>query len=50
MKDLDPLHHFLGLVQWRIDGLFLTWLQYALDILERLGMTDCKLVSTLVDT
>jgi hypothetical protein len=35
MKDLEPLHHFLGVsVQHQADGLFLTQRQFALDILE----------------
>jgi hypothetical protein len=51
MKDLGPLHHFLGVsVQHQADGLFLTQRQFALDILERAGMVDCKPVSTPVDT
>jgi hypothetical protein len=51
MKDLGPLHHFLGVsVQHQIDGLFLTQRQFALDVLERAGMVDCKPVSTPVDT
>jgi hypothetical protein len=51
MKDLGPLHHFLGVfVQHQADGLFLTQRQFAHDILERAGMVDCKPVSTLVDT
>jgi hypothetical protein len=51
MKDLGPLHHFFGVsVQHQIDGLFLTQRQFALDILERAGMVDYKLVSAPVDT
>jgi hypothetical protein len=51
MKDLSPLHQFLGVsVQHQIDGLFLTQRQFALDVLERAGMVDCKPVSTPVDT
>jgi hypothetical protein len=43
MKDLGPLHHFLGMaVQRRGDSLFLSQRQYALDILARHGMADCK--------
>jgi hypothetical protein len=46
MKDLGPLHHFLGVsVQHQASGLFLTQRQFALGILERAGMVDCK-VST----
>jgi len=51
MKDLGQLHHFLGVtVETRPSGLFLHQRQYALDILERAGMTDCKPCSTPVDT
>ena len=51
MKDLGQLHHFLGVtVEPRPSGLFLHQRQYALDILERAGMTACKPCSTTVDT
>jgi hypothetical protein len=51
MKDLGPLHHFLDVsIEQRSDGLFLHQRQYAHDILERAGMSDCKPCSTLVDT
>ena len=51
MKDLGQLHHFLGVtVEPHPSGLLLHQRQYALDILERAGMTDCKLCSTPVDT
>jgi hypothetical protein len=51
MKDLGTLHHFLGVsVQHQVDGLFLTQRQFALNILERAGMVDCKPISTPVDT
>ena len=50
MKYLGQLHHFLGVtVEPRPSGL-LHQRQYALDILERAGMTDCKPCSTPVDT
>jgi hypothetical protein len=50
MKDLGTLHHFLGVVvQQQSKGLFLSQ-QYALDILECAGMSDCKPCGTLVDT
>ena len=50
MKDLGQLHHFLGItVEARPSGL-LHQRQYALDILERAGMTDCKPCSIPVDT
>jgi hypothetical protein len=45
MKDLEPLHHFLGVsVQHQVDGLFLTQRQFTLVILERASMVNCKLV------
>jgi hypothetical protein len=51
MKDLGPLHHFLGITaEHRPQGLFLHQRQYAIDILERAGMSDCKPCSTPVDT
>ena len=51
MKDLGPLHHFLGIsVKQHSGGLFLSQQQYTMDILKRAGMTDCKPCSTSVDT
>ena len=51
MKDLGPLHHFLGIIaERRPQDLFLHLHQYAIDILERAGMSDCKPCSTPVDT
>ncbi|XP_062230159.1 uncharacterized mitochondrial protein AtMg00810-like [Phragmites australis] len=51
MKDLGPLHRFLGVsVTRRNGGLFLSQRQYMLDILERAGMSDCKPCSTPIDT
>ena len=51
MKDLGPLHHFLGITAERWpQGLFLHQCQYAIDIPEQAGMSDCKPCSTPVDT
>jgi hypothetical protein len=51
MKDLGKLHHLLGMtVELCQDGLLLHQRQYALDILEHAGMTDCKPCSTPVNT
>jgi hypothetical protein len=51
MKDLSPLRYFLGIsVEQQVDGLFLHQRQYAQDILERVGMSDCRPCSTPVDT
>jgi len=50
MKDLGPLHHFLGMqVQQQDSGLLLSQRQYMIEILERAGMVDCKPCSTPVD-
>jgi hypothetical protein len=50
MKDLGPLHHFLGItVERDLDGLFLHQRTYTLDILKRAVMADCKPCMTPVD-
>jgi hypothetical protein len=50
MKDLRPLHHFLGItVERRPDGLFLHQCTYTLDILKQAVMMDCKPCTTPVD-
>jgi hypothetical protein len=50
MKDLRPLHHFLGItVERRPDGLFLHQRTYTLDILKQAVMMDCKPCTTPVD-
>jgi hypothetical protein len=47
MKDLGMLHYFLGLEIWqRPDGTFLNQGKYAVEILKRFGMLDCKAIST----
>ncbi|OIW19116.1 hypothetical protein TanjilG_08916 [Lupinus angustifolius] len=47
MKDLGPLHHFLGIeISPTPDGLNLSQSHYALTILERANMVDCKPIST----
>ncbi|KAL8129094.1 hypothetical protein V2J09_018249 [Rumex salicifolius] len=51
MSDLGPLHHFLGVaVSPRSGGLFLSQEQYARDLLQRTGMSDCKPCRTPVET
>jgi hypothetical protein len=51
IKGLGPLHHFLGItVERRPQCLFLHQRQYAINILEWAGMSDCKPCSTPVDT
>jgi hypothetical protein len=49
LKDLGPLHYFLGIeVKQDCDGLHLSQGKYAADILKRAGMTHCKPVTTLL--
>ncbi|XP_024959068.1 uncharacterized protein LOC112500040 [Cynara cardunculus var. scolymus] len=51
MKDLGPLSYFLVIVVTRHSGgLFLFQQTYALEIIEKVGMTSCKLVPTPVET
>lgn len=51
MTDLGELHHFLGInVTPNTHGLFLCQQQYALEVLERAKMLNCKPVSTPIDT
>jgi hypothetical protein len=50
LKDLGPLHHFLGMhVQHSASGIFLSQRQYMIEILERVGMSGCKPCTTPVD-
>jgi hypothetical protein len=50
MKDLGPLHHFLGItVERHLDWMFLHQHTYMLDIIKRAAMADCKSCTTLVD-
>nr|KYP49972.1 Retrovirus-related Pol polyprotein from transposon TNT 1-94 [Cajanus cajan] len=51
MKDLGPLHHFLGIeILPTNDGLHLSQSHYALTILERANMVDCKPMSTPLES
>jgi len=51
MTDLGDLHHFLGISVTRSpDGLFLSQRQYALDLLQRVGMAECHSTATPMDT
>jgi histone deacetylase 1/2 len=51
MKDLGPLHYFLGIQVHRTPaGFFLHQEQYDEEILDRAGMRNCKPASTPVDT
>jgi hypothetical protein len=51
MKDLRPLHYFLGIhVHPSASGFFLHQAKYAEDILDRADMLNCKSSPTPVDT
>jgi hypothetical protein len=50
MKDLGPLHHFLGItIEHRPDGLFLHQHTYMLDIVKQAVMADCNPCTTPVN-
>ena len=47
MKDLGMIHYFLGMEVWKnIDGIFLEQGKYAIEILKRFKMMDCKAMNT----
>jgi hypothetical protein len=47
LKDLGDLHYFLGIeVSHTKEGIYLSQKKYTTDILQRVGMTTCKLVNT----
>ena len=47
MKDLGMMHYFLGMEVWQnADGIFLRQGKYAVKILKRFGMMDCKAMTT----
>jgi hypothetical protein len=50
VKDLGPLHHFLGItVERRPDGMFLHQRTYTLDIIKRATMANCKPCTPPID-
>lgn len=50
MKDLGSVHHFLSIeISQTHDGLHLSQFYYALIILERSNMVDCKPMSSLLE-
>jgi hypothetical protein len=47
MMDLGMMHYFLGLEVWQRDGqIFLGHGNYAVEVLKRFGMQDCRPMST----
>ena len=50
MKDLGHLNYFLGLeITHSTDGLYITQVNYASELLSRVGLTDSKIVDTPVE-
>ena len=51
MKDIGLMHYFTGLEVWqRIGEIFLRHGKYAMEILKRFKMLDCRPMSTPIDT
>lgn len=51
LKDLGDLHYFLGIEVKQVkDGILLTQEKYTTDILRRVGLQNCKPVSTPIST
>ena len=49
MKYLGMMHYFLGMEAWKnTDGVFLSQGKYAVEILKRFIMLDCKAIATLM--
>ena len=47
MKDLGMMHYFLSMEVWKnADGISLGQGKYAVEILKRFGMMDCKSMAT----
>ena len=47
MKDLGMMHYFLGMEVWKNTyGISLGQGKYAMEILNRFGMMDCKSMTT----
>jgi hypothetical protein len=51
MTDMGSLHYFLGIAVTRdSSGMHLSQAKYAVEILDKAGMTACKSATTPVDT
>ena len=47
MKDLDMMHYFLGMEVWQnVNGISLGQGKYAVEILKRFRIMDCKAMTT----
>ena len=51
MKDLGMMHYFLSMEVWQsADGISLGQGKYAVEILKRFGMMDCKAMITPMES
>ena len=51
MKDLGLTHYFLGLEVWKSsEGIFLNQGKYAVEILNRFNILECKAMATPMDS
>ena len=51
MKDLGPMHYFLGLEVWQSpEKIFLNQGKYAVEILKTFDMLECKSMATPMET
>ena len=51
MKAIGFMYYFLGLEVWQSpEGIFLNQVMYAVEILKRFDMLDCKSMATPMDT
>jgi hypothetical protein len=51
MKDLGPMHYFLGLEVWQsLEKTILNQEKYAVEILKRFDMLECKAMDTPMET
>ena len=47
MKDLGMMHYLLGMEVWQsTNGIFLGQGKYAIEILKRFGMMECKAITS----
>ena len=51
MRDLGMMHYFLCMEVWQnVDGIFLGQGKYAVEILKRFRMMDCKAMTTPMES
>ena len=51
MKDLGLMHYFLGIEVWKIwERIFLNQGKYAVEIIKRFDMLECKSMNTPMET